>query len=166
VCVCKGCRLELGHPARNEQATTTSLKRHSQSCEGLKRYLQNHQSSSGHSTLKELFTSELAKSKGKSKLSVDIIREEILKFFISSNVPFIQVNNPHFQRIIEWIIASNHIATSVSISRKTIRADLSRYAQVAKDDLKSTLAKCNSKISLALDCWTSRNCFAFLGMFL
>lgn len=95
---------------------------------------------------------------------MDTIREEVLKFFISGNVPFIQVDNPHFQRLIEWIASSNHFATPISISRKTIRTDLTRQALLAKNDLKSTLAKCDSKISLALDCWTSRNCFAFLGM--
>jgi len=163
VCVCKGCRAELGHPARNEQKTTTSLKRHSESCEGLKRYWRNH-ASRQPSTLNELFASGSAKAHSKTSITTGRIREEVLSFFVSGNVPFSQVDNPHFQRLIQWILSSNGTPLSTVISRKTVRADLTRQAQAAKTELKSILANVNSKISLALDCWTSRNCFAFLGI--
>ena len=165
VCICKGCRAEVRHPARNEQKTTTSLKRHSESCGALKRYWWNH-SSRQPSTLNEFFASRLVKGQNKSSITTANVREEVLSFFVSENVPFSQVDNSHFQHLLQWILSSNGAPLTSPISRKTVRADLTRQAQVAKGDLKSILANVNSKISLALDCWTSRNCFAFLGTFL
>ena len=161
VCVCKGCRAEVGHPARNVQKTTTTLKRHSESCEPLKRYLQNC-GSSGSSTINQLFAARTAKGQNNTKVTLENIREEVLRFFISGNIPFSQADNPHFRRLMQWVLCSDG-ASQVTLSRKTVRMDLTRQGQLAKADLKSTLAEVDSKISLALDCWTSRNGFAFLG---
>lgn len=162
VCVCRGCRTQVSHPGRNQQKTTTTLKRHSESCQALKDYWRNHNSGTP-STINQFFQTGNIKGKSKPGITSDIVRREVLQFFVFGNIPFSQVDNPHFQRLIEWITSSNRLLSPITISRKTIRADLSQQAQVAKIDLKSTLAEIDSKISLALDCWTSRNGFAFLG---
>ena len=53
---------------------------------------------------------------------------------------------------------------SIPISRKRIRTLLRDHAQRAREELKSILSSVDSKISLALDCWSSRNGHAFLGI--
>jgi len=91
-----------------------------------------------------------------------LVNDEVLKFFVSGNIPFNQADNPHFKQLMEWITTPD--TSPPSISRKTVRKHLSTKAKVAVIDLKATLADVDSKISLALDCWTSRNGFAFLGI--
>ena len=45
-----------------------------------------------------------------------------------------------------------------------IRARLTKEAKAAKADLKIILSQNSSKISLALDMWSTRNKFGFLGI--
>ena len=90
------------------------------------------------------------------------ITELILKFFISGNVSFQQGENEYLQRLIKLIpINGNTFARCPS--RKVIRSRLTEHADNATDDLRSILLDNDSKISLALDCWTSRTNSAFLG---
>ena len=49
-------------------------------------------------------------------------------------------------------------------SRKVIRSRLKSGATHAIEQVRKTLAAVDSKVSLALDCWTSRTGHAFLGM--
>jgi len=48
---------------------------------------------------------------------------------------------------------------------KVIKAQLKKYAKLAQDEIKQHLADNESRISLALDCWTSSNRLEFMGMF-
>jgi hypothetical protein len=147
VLVCKYCKTTTyAHPGRNCQGTTTSLGRHTRAC-----------------TVKKELDSAKAKKKPmdkyvKNKPDITVVRQQVLKFFISGNIPFKQADNPEFQKLLGCIFP-NTIA-----SRKIIRTDLANEAKAAKLDLKVVLGKLDSKISLALDCWTSRTGFAFLGI--
>jgi len=51
----------------------------------------------------------------------------------------------------------------VLINRKSLRDRLSQHATKVKEDLKKQLSKNDSKVSLALDCWTSRMNHAYLS---
>ena len=51
------------------------------------------------------------------------------------------------------------------MDQKTVRKRLSESANVAISDLRETLITNTSKISLALDIWTSRSNYAFMGIF-
>ena len=90
------------------------------------------------------------------------IEDQVLKFFISANIPFRQLENAHFRELVSWINVNGHPARSPS--RKIIRARLTSHAILAKENLKILLKSNKSKISLALDCWTSRSNFGFLGL--
>src|SRR6266496_3720111 len=48
---------------------------------------------------------------------------------------------------------------------KVIKAWLKKYAKLAQDEIKQCLVDNESRISLALDCWTSSNRLEFMGMF-
>ena len=71
-------------------------------------------------------------------ITKDIILDKILDFFILGNIAFNQADNPHFQALMAEI-------------------------QVDGAPVMSTLMSNQSRISLALDCWTSSNNIAFLG---
>ena len=90
-----------------------------------------------------------------------LIDQQVLKFVISATLPFSVIENEYFRDLISWIKVNNRPAQAPS--RKVIRARLSTEAQSAKEDLKAALAANKSKISLAVDCWSSRTNFGFLG---
>jgi hypothetical protein len=96
------------------------------------------------------------------RVTLKSVQEEILKFFVSGNISFLQANNVHFRNLMNWISVAD--AQNVSISRRQIRTLLSNHALTAAEELKSIFSDGDSKISLALDAWSSRNGHAFLGI--
>ena len=90
------------------------------------------------------------------------VERQVLKFFISTNIPFRQADNEYFQELTSKIQVNGSAASSPS--RKVIRARLSKEAEVAEANLKAVISKNSSKISLALDMWSTRNKFGFLGI--
>ena len=89
------------------------------------------------------------------------VNEQILKFFISGNIPFNQAENPEFQKLIRMIKVGKCPAKPPS--RKTIRRRLHDHAIMAVKQLRETLQHHKGRVSLALDCWSARNMLPFLG---
>jgi len=96
------------------------------------------------------------------KVTKELLEEQILKFFVSGNIAFNQADNEHFRTLMSFIPINNKPATSPG--RTTLRARLSKYAKLSEEQLKELLKNNQSKISLALDCWSSKNKRGFLGM--
>ena len=88
-----------------------------------------------------------------SQLHISITKEwieqQVLKFFISANISFRQVDNKYFQELISKIQVND--STANSLSRKVIRVRLSKEMKMTKTDLKVILSQNSSKISLALN---------------
>ena len=90
------------------------------------------------------------------------VHNQVLKFFISGNIPFQQVDNPQFKELLSFI--KIHGQDYVTQTRKTLRTNLTSWCELAKQDLTTILCQNDSKVSLALDCWTSRKKDPYLGM--
>ena len=82
-------------------------------------------------------------------------------FFISGNIPFNQADNPEFKKLMQLIKIHGK---RVMINRKVIRAQLTANAAMACTDLKKQLATNISRVSLAMDGWTSRLNNSYLGI--
>jgi hypothetical protein len=146
-CICKRCGVQFNHPRL--KGSPASLSKHAK--ESCKKITQ-------HGPMNKFST---APSKDGTLTNQNSITELILKFFISGNVSFQQGENEYLQRLIKLIpIDGNTFARCPS--RKVIRSQLTQHADIATDDLKSLLLDNDSKVSLALDCWTSRTNSAFL----
>jgi hypothetical protein len=91
----------------------------------------------------------------------DNVKDKILNFFISGNIPFNQADNPEFQKLINMI---NIRGKFITINRKNIRRRLTEKAEKAKLNLKAELAANASRVSLAMDCWKSRLNNSYIGM--
>ena len=157
---CKHCRKIFVHPGRNGQSTTTSLKRHIESnCQKFKR---DGNTSSGIGT-PGFFQGFRSETSGPIRMTQEMLEEQILKFFISENIAFNQADNPHFRKLMSFITVNNKPASSPD--RTTLRARLSKFSQIADDQLKKVLQDNESKISLALDCRSSSNKLGYLGTF-
>jgi hypothetical protein len=134
-------------------APTLGLKKHiEEKCAGWDRTSAVHQSQ-----LTNFFGAGAAQV-----LTQDSLNEQILKFFISGNIPFNQADNPEFCKIIKLIkLSSGNIAEPPS--RKVIRECLRKHHIESEADLKARFQKLDSKIGLALDAWSTRSMQAFLG---
>jgi hypothetical protein len=145
-------------------APTTRLHSHRKDCAPLKRLIKDSEFAEGGDGVMSMLQGQGQKPDNLplTKPTAQQVREQVLKFFVSGNIPFNQASNPQFKRIVEWVTTKS--GESVLVSRKTVRAHLESESEVAKQDLKSTLKALDSKISLALDNWTSRNGYAFMGI--
>jgi hypothetical protein len=93
-------------------------------------------------------------------LTEDDVKDAVLNFFISGNIPFNQADNPEFRKMISMVKLKGRLVT---VNRKIVRARLAKQAAKAKQDLKDELAANTSRVSLAMDGWTSRLNNSYLG---
>jgi len=90
----------------------------------------------------------------------DKLCEQVLRIITEGNLSFSQAEN------VELTALLKHAYPGVSIpNRHSVTVRLESNVTTAKEDLKTQLKELDSKISLALDVWTTRNNIAFLGMF-
>ena len=155
--ICKYCGGTKTHPWRLKSKPTTPLKDHLSNCH---LYKQFQRTNSQSSSVTQYFPSNQS-SHERQPLTRANIEDQVLKFFISANIPFRQVENEFFRELVSWININGRSAQAPS--RKVTRARLTGHALSSKADLKMILISNKSKVSLALDCWTSRTNFSFLG---
>jgi hypothetical protein len=157
---CKHCSQTFSHPRRHGDMTTTPIKNHIEKrCAAYKRKNSHHQASA--SNISAFLKGD--PNQTSSSITQEEVEEQILKFFISGNIAFNQADNPHFRKLIEMIEVNGKPARAPG--RTTIRARLSHYSQLSDVALIKVLAENKSKISLALDCWSSRANHSYLGTF-
>ena len=162
--ICKFCNQVLAHPDRNMQKTTSPMSTHQKQCKSRSEALSKSETGS-QSMMNNFFNGNALSRKPAgfgSTITKCMVEEQVLKFFISGNIPFKQADNDHLRTLISWI---NVKGSSRSMDRKTVRKQLSESANIAISDLRETLITNTSKISLALDIWTSRSNYAFMGIF-
>lgn len=160
-CLCKYCHDPIMHPYTVSTNPTNSIARHYPKCKQYKSYTQK--GSESQSTMSSYFQTAAGLQQSRNEPTTARVEEEILKYIISGNIPFNQVENQHFRNIVSFIQIKNK---SIQVpSRKVIRARLSSKSEQASDNLRTTLAANSSKISLALDCWSTRTNYSFLGIY-
>jgi hypothetical protein len=164
--MCKHCAKTYAHPSTvgkvGSSGTTSSMTRHLKDCGNYKRTTSTIKGSDLTARMEAGQTTLDDYDDGQDESQVD----KTLKFFISGNVAFNQADNPHFHKLIEHCKHCNCRSKGPKVNRKSVRSRLSTVATDAKEDLMITLIENDSKVSLALDCWTSKNGYAFLGIIL
>ena len=168
-CLCKHCEKVFLYPCRIKRGPTSLFTRHiNTDCLLYKKKLKRVTSTADDTST--VFNSDISsyfsqsQNKSNETITSEIVKDELVKFFITGNIAFNQAENPHLRKLLSWIkLDDGHTLT---INRKNITGRLEELAETAKEDLFLTLADNNSKVSLALDCWSSRNNLAFLGMYL
>jgi len=131
------------------------MSRHQSSCKRLK------PSSHGQSNISKLFENQrVTGNEATNPVTENDVKDAVLNFFISGNIPFNQADNPEFQKLISMIEVKGR---RVTINRKNVRARLTEQAAIAKQNLKDELTANTSRVSLAMDCWTSRLNNSYLG---
>jgi hypothetical protein len=156
--MCLHCRKIQAHPWKYESKPSGTLKRHLNSCSS---YRESQRIGSGSQLSSKNQFFPVREESPSQSITKALIDQQVLKFVISANLSFNTVENEYFRELISWIKVNNRPAQAPS--RKVVHARLSTEAKSAKEDLKTILAANKSKISLAMDCWSSRTNFGFLG---
>ena len=93
-------------------------------------------------------------------MTTDRMKEKILRIIIDGNLAFSLAENPEFVDLLKDAYPDCPPPT-----RKTIVEYLKSKATLTKLELKEVFSQLDSKVSLALDAWTTRTNLAFLGMY-
>ena len=149
--LCKHCGYIFIHPRQN--GSPRAVTRHIQQyCAKAKRL---------HGPL-DRFTKR-SDGQDADKTTQSTIDELVLKFFISGNIAFAQAENTYLQDIVRLIPLDSGPRSSCP-TRKVLRARLREHGEVSINELQELLDRNDSKVSLALDCWSSRSNYGFIGM--
>ena len=155
--LCRFCRRGcFAHPNKvgsnllAKGGATTSMARHLEECSAYKKQKPSTQKSISD------FSGLNAK-----KPEEDLLTKTV-NFFISGKIAFNQADNLHFHDMIRTATALRTTKLP-TINHKNTRQRLTDLASNGKEDLARCLMENESKVSLALDCWTSKNNYAFLG---
>ena len=148
------------HPGSYARFPSSTLVRHNEQCAKTKR-ARTSQTSDG-SDIRSLLEQQVSHDQDQSSNNITEtdVKNAVLDFFISGNIPFNQANNPEFKKLMRLIKIRGK---PVTINRKIIRAQLTANATMARADLKQQLATNISRVSLAMDGWTSRLNNSYLG---
>src|SRR5215510_3711262 len=93
-------------------------------------------------------------------MTSDKLCQQVLHIILAGNLSFSQAENP------ELIALLRNAYPNVNIpNRRSVTNELNEQTSNAKEKLKDQLATVESKISLALDVWSTRTNHSFLGMF-
>ena len=65
------------------------------------------------------------------KITKELLEEQILKFFVSNNITFNQVDNEHFRILMSFISINNK--STISLSYIILHARLSKYAKLLEE---------------------------------
>lgn len=149
VVVCKKCLQEYQHPRWKNDSSTSTIKKYFGKHENIK-----PQVIGAGSIERYIRTSSLT-----SSLTQPELDKLLLQTLAACNWPFNQFNNSQFQYFINRVLPNHHCP-----GRKQIRNLLKKEADIAREDIKERLITCTSRVSLALDCWSSSNSYNFISM--
>jgi len=148
----------MSHPNRNGDKSTSTMRRHLEKCGPYTRYLRQY----AESALDGLHACAGWKRPGDpGPMTSERLRDMLLRILVSANLPFAFVENEEFRKML------GEAFPNCQIPRRQIMPDLlSASAIRAASELRQELVANESRVSLAMDVWTTRNNLAFLGTFL
>ena len=92
-------------------------------------------------------------------MTSELLLEKALRIVIAGNESFSQVENPEFVDLLK-----DASLDCTSLSCRAVTNLLYSSAQQARNEIAQRLSELDSKVSLALDLWSTCHNLAFLGM--
>ena len=156
--LCKHCKATMSHPNRNGDKSTSNMRRHLEKCGPYNRYLCQYAESASDG----LHACTGWKRPGDhGPMTSERLREMLLRILISANLPFAFVGNEDFRQLL------HEAFPKCQIPRCQVMPDLLLTSAIhTAPELHQELVANESKVSLAIDVWTTRNNLAFLVTFL
>jgi hypothetical protein len=155
VVICKLCHQVYEHPRLKKGSGTDVISKHWQR-------KHEKQKAAIKSGPLDQYTKPTESHKQDGMVVTKFELEELLvKAMVACNWPFGQFNNEDFQNLL--VRGFPHLKDSLPHSKRMTTV-LEEQAKEAKDEIRLRFSSNTSRISLALDCWTSSNSLEFMGM--
>jgi hypothetical protein len=157
--LCKHCHTVFPHPNSDPNKSTSSIGKHLKTCSEYKRKLRNAAGEDSPSVdLFEDFFNSVA-PRDRPVTTRDRVKEKVLRIIISGNLSFSFAENDEFVDLLK-----DAYPDCTPPNRRAIVEYLKSKATLTRHELKAKLGELDSKVSIALDIWTTRTNLAFLGM--
>ena len=102
----------------------------------------------------------LKSGKDKRALTKVEFDDLLLETAVTCNWSFYQFDVPQFKYFLTRAFPEHHPP-----GRRYIKSLLAKASTKAREEIKERLGAETSKVSLALDCWMSDNCYEFMGKY-
>jgi len=169
--VCKYCQYISKHNNLLNGKTPKNLKEHLERCTKYKAWRRANPSDDledehlDHNASENIFENFLTLSPEilptRGAMTSTKLCEQVLRIIAAGNLSFSFAENP------EFIALLRHAYPDCTCpNRRSVAKALKRLAKDERVALKEELTNNDSKVSVALDAWTSSNNIAFLGIFL
>ena len=168
--ICKYCQYITKHNNLLNGKTPKNLNEHLERCDKYKAWRRANPSSDcedehvNHTARKNIFGDYLTSSSDilptRGAMTSTKLCEQVLRIIIAGNLGFSFAENPEFAALLRHAYPDCNIPNHRSVAKALKKA--------AKDErvaLREELTNNDSKVSIALDAWTSNNNIAFLGMY-
>jgi hypothetical protein len=143
--MCKHCKWTAPHPSTNKHGSTSRPLKHLEECVKYKVAIGALKKKS------DVFQERFVMTQSR-------LVDHVLAIIISGNLSFQFAEDPQLGALLKVAFPSLKRPT-----RQAIAARLKQVANQTRTKLRGTFGNLDSKVSLALDCWNSRNNHDFLG---
>ena len=158
--LCKHCHTKTAHPSHTVKKNTSGMKSHLEGCLKYKLAERERRRDEGSSDAFSGFFREAPASDSPTRgvMSAEKLCEQVLRIITEGNLSFSFAENDEFVALLK------HAYSDVNTpNRRSVVTKLKNNVGKEKERLKKCFAELDSKVSLALDAWTTRNNIAFLG---
>jgi len=155
--ICKHCSSPLKHPNVSTSQSPSAMARHLLKCRKYQLSLQDSEAINPTDPSLDHFFAP-TDHRSKPVMTDDRVKDRILRIIVSGNLPFSFVENAEFIDLLKDAYPKLSTPT-----RRSLVNYLNSKATLTKDEVKQRASKSNSKVSLAMDIWTTRTHLAFLG---
>ena len=150
--VCKFCKHVAKHPNCNKHVSPGKLGVHLETCDKYQ--------ASQYVSIKERLLAQGNRPYMETKMTTDKLTERVLRGAIYANLSFRAATNPVWMGVLQKAYPDLSMP-----DRRSLTKCLKKKALEGRNELKTNLLLNDSKISLALDGWTSANNISFQGMY-
>jgi hypothetical protein len=152
--ICKHCKWHTRHPNAKQDKSPGQITKHiGEQCPSRKKIKLRHVEKAGD-PFEEFFNL-------KKPMTTERLCETVLNIIVEGNLSFRQAENPALQNLLREAFPTCSIPNRRSVAKR-----LTMEASMARGLIRDRFAEIDSKVSLALDAWTSKNNnFEFLGIF-
>jgi len=150
----------MPHPNRDAHKSPTNMAKHLKGCFKYQAYMRDQRDPDPQSRVDSFSNFFNDGHRPRPIMTTELLCEKVLRVIIAGNLAFAQVENTELVDLLK-----DAYPDCTSPSRRAVADLLHRTAAEAKRNICNKLMDLDSKVSLALDVWTTRHNLAFLGTF-
>ena len=152
---CKTCVKIYDHPKVKDGNTSSMWKHFRKHAKSQNPLIQTQLKPSGSQDIRSFVSTQQGTSVGMTQSELEGL---LLDATVECNWPFDQFEKLAFRKFVQSGFPGHKVPR-----RRAMRLRLKRAAEKARNELRQQFASVDSRISLALDCWTSPNRWEFMG---